>query len=119
DETFSDCMSGLVKYNCPVKTPMGLLLAGSVFVVGIQSHILSACAAVRETPGGWTTAAPRDEIRPEFSFKPHAGRTGSGSLIIEADGREGLDGYWTRTFPVQGGHYYQFQAFRKTSNVES
>lgn len=38
-------------------------------------------------------------------------------MIISHDDREGLDGYWTRTFPVEGSRYYRFQAFRKTERV--
>jgi predicted amidohydrolase len=68
-------------------------------------------------PPHWQAAAPRDEIRPQFRYEPQGGRSGQGGLIIEADEREGLDGYWTRSFPVQGGHYYQFQAYRKVSRV--
>jgi predicted amidohydrolase len=40
-------------------------------------------------------------------------------LIVQHDGRDGLDGYWTKTFPVLGGHYYRFEAFRKTDGVSS
>src|SRR5690242_7068404 len=47
-------------------------------------------------PDGWTAAAPRDEIRPEFTYDPHGGPDGKGCLVIRADGREGLDGCWTK-----------------------
>jgi predicted amidohydrolase len=68
---------------------------------------------------GWTTAAPRDEIRPDFHFEPDGGRRGAPRLILESDAREGLDGYWTKTFAVEGGRHYQFRAFRRVENVES
>jgi predicted amidohydrolase len=68
-------------------------------------------------PAGWTTAAPREEIRPRFSYDVHGGRDGQGALVIAADRREGLDGWWTRTFPVKGGGYFRFQAARKTEGV--
>ena len=77
-----------------------------------------ADAAVEEAaPDGWTTAAPRDELRPRFEFVPESGRSGRGSLVIEHDQREGLDGYWVRTFEVAGGKYYRFSAFRRTDRV--
>ena len=57
---------------------------------------------------GWETAAPRGEIRPSFDYKPSGGRDDHGAWIIAADAREGLDGFWTRSFPVQGGQYYRF-----------
>ncbi len=70
-------------------------------------------------PLGWTAAAPRDEIRPTFAYDAAGGRNGNGAFIIQHDGREGLDGYWTKTFPVQGGTWYHFEAFRRVSGVRS
>ena len=60
-------------------------------------------------PEGWTTAAPRDEIRPQFAFDSKGGPNDAGCFIIRADQREGLDGCWKKTFPVQGGKYYPFR----------
>jgi len=56
----------------------------------------------RDGPGpeGWRTAAPREEIRPEFTFQPAGGHDGKGCFVITHDSREGLHGYWTRTFPI-------------------
>ena len=68
-------------------------------------------------PEGWITAAPCDEIRPSFGYHPSDGRAGRGAFMIQHDARDGLDGYCTKTFPVQGGHYYRFQVFRKTDRV--
>lgn len=68
-------------------------------------------------PEGWQTASPREELKPAFFFKAGGGRSGNGAFIIEHDAREGLDGYWTRTFPVQGGHCYRFEVFRQSANV--
>ncbi|MCI0535183.1 MAG: carbon-nitrogen hydrolase family protein, partial [Verrucomicrobiales bacterium] len=48
-----------------------------------------------------------------------AGRNAGRALIIEHDAREGLDGFWGKTFPVTGGEFYRFRAFRKTHGVES
>ncbi|MCC7083423.1 MAG: carbon-nitrogen hydrolase family protein [Pirellulales bacterium] len=64
---------------------------------------------------GWTTAAPRDELTPKFVAMKDAG--GEPILGIEHDEREGLDGYWTKAFPVKGGQWYRFSAQRKTTNV--
>ena len=68
-------------------------------------------------PPGWTTATPREELKPAFSCTSKGGRSGHGALLIEHDAREGLDGFWTKDFPVQGGHYYRFEAFRQTQRV--
>jgi predicted amidohydrolase len=77
----------------------------------------SGKAAGDPAPAGWTTAAPREEIRPAFAFEAKAGRNGAGCFIIRADQREGLDGYWQKTFPVQGGRSYDFESSYKASGV--
>ena len=60
---------------------------------------------------GWSPESPRAEIRPEFSGDPQ------GSLIITHDQREGLDGWFQKSFPVRGGDFYRFQVLRKISNI--
>lgn len=69
-------------------------------------------------PPGWTARAPREEIRPHFSFQSKGGPTHTGTLRISHDHREGLDGWFERSFPVTGGEFYQFQALRKTTGVK-
>jgi predicted amidohydrolase len=71
------------------------------------------------TPSGWQCAAPREEIRPEFAYETDGGRNGKGRLIIQHDSREGLDGFWTKTFPITGGTFYRFEAFRRTEGIVS
>ena len=72
---------------------------------------------IAAAPDGWSVAAPRDEIRPQFAFDARGGPDGQHALLIEADHREGLDGAWVKTFPVQGGHCYRFSTVRKIENV--
>ena len=79
----------------------------------------SLAATPKGAPDGWQTASPRDEIRPSFRYDARGGRSGKGAFVIEADDREGLDGFWTTTMPVKGGCYYRFEAFRKVSQVAS
>jgi predicted amidohydrolase len=79
----------------------------------------SRAAEGPSNPEGWTTAAPREELRPAFSYQPDGGRRGKSRLIIQTDPREGLDGYWVKDIPVEGGKSYRFQAFRRSENVES
>jgi predicted amidohydrolase len=68
-------------------------------------------------PDGWTAAAPRDEIRPEFAFDPHGGPDGKGCLVINASRREGLDGCWKKTLPVIGNKHYRFGARYQAKGV--
>jgi predicted amidohydrolase len=70
-----------------------------------------------QAPEGWAAAAPRDEIRPIFAYEPGSGHDGKGVFVIRADRREGLDGYWTKTFSVTGGKHYGFQAFYQERGV--
>jgi len=72
---------------------------------------------VAGAPEGWAVASPRGEIRPDFAFDPKGGPEGQGAFVIRADGREGLDGAWVKTFPIQGGRYYHFQTLRKVDHV--
>jgi predicted amidohydrolase len=65
----------------------------------------------------WTTAAPREEIRPEFQSEETGGKSGRGALAIRTDEREGLHGWWQRTFSVRPGTHYRFAAWRRTENV--
>jgi len=73
--------------------------------------------AATPAPDGWTTAAPREEIQPAFAFNPKGGPDRAGSFVIQADAREGLAGWWTKTFSVKGGQHYRFCVLRKTTHV--
>lgn len=95
---------GLVVVAC-------LFFAAPPAVAGWEGKVAGA-------PEGWTVASPREEIRPEFSFDAKGGPDGRGAFVIRHDGREGLDGGWVKTFPVEGGHWYRFFAVRKVEHVD-
>src|SRR5689334_22963856 len=88
-----------------------------VIVVALGWSGLVAAAEI-SAPGGWTTAAPRDEVRPLFSYQSAGGHADAERLIIQADAHEGLSGQWQKSLPVTGGKYYRFQAWRKTENID-
>ena len=67
---------------------------------------------------GWVGKSPREEIRPEFVVERSGGPAGKGSLVIKADQREGLFGWWEKTIPVKGGAYYKFSVLSKVEGVE-
>ena len=75
---------------------------------------LASCSAAETrgtgAPDGWRTEAPRDEIRPAFRY--------NGTFVIEHDRREGLQGWWARTYDVQGGRSYRFRAVRRVKGVD-
>lgn len=93
----------------------------SLFSLGSALLLLTftLSASVPIAPEGWTTGAAREEIRPLFRHDPRGGPSGKGSFIIESDSREGLNGWWTKTFPVTGGQHYRFFALRKVTNADS
>ncbi len=66
---------------------------------------------------GWTTVAPREEIRPQFQPTETGGKSGQGALVIRADERDGLHGWWQKIFSVTGGQHYHFSAWRRTEHV--
>ena len=79
--------------------------------------LLALARPASQPPNGWQTVAPRDEIRPRFSFEPQGGPTKTGSMVVTHDRRDGLDGWFQKSFAVSGGDYYQFRAVRKTHKV--
>jgi predicted amidohydrolase len=70
-------------------------------------------------PAGWTTAAPRDEIKPQFGYEMAGGKSGRGCFVVSGDRRDGLTGWWTKTFDIEGGQNYRFTAWRKTEGIDS
>jgi predicted amidohydrolase len=108
-----------------------LCLVGFILVIALASFRLGAEPAARTDSAtgaaaksldaalaqGWQPVAPREEIRPRFAFDAKAGPKGNGSLIISHDEREGLHGWWQKTFPVVGDRHYRFHALRKVHNV--
>jgi hypothetical protein len=99
----------------PMKTFATLTLA----LVAFSGVSLGNDSKPREFayPSGWSAKSPRDEIRPEFSYEPTGGPKKSGTFVIRHDDREGLDGWFEKSFPVTGGEFVRFQAVRKLTGV--
>ena len=64
-------------------------------------------------PEGWTTGAPRAELRPEFEHRATGGWKDGPRWIVRTDGREGQVGWWETTLPVEGGQAYRFEVRRR------
>ncbi len=60
---------------------------------------------------GWSRESSREEIRPTFSSDD------KGIFTITHDDREGLDGWFQKSFPVSGGDFYRFEVKRKINRV--
>lgn len=82
----------------------------SILIGWIGLHLL----ALADGPGpDWKGTAARDEISPRFQKLP------GGVLRIETDSREGLDGHFSGVFPVEGGRFHRFQAWRRAGNIRA
>jgi predicted amidohydrolase len=90
--------------------------AAGIALSAVQ-HTVVGADAPPDAPNGWKPASPREEIRPVFACEPQGGPDKNGCLLIRADAREGLDGCWTRSFPIDGGQYYRFTAFYRATGV--
>ena len=93
------------------------------FALAVLAFACTVCSAssvfsgTDSFPPGWMARSPRDEIRPAFSYDPKGGPKNAGSLIITHDQRNGLDGWFGRSYPVTGGDTYRFEALRKCAGV--
>ena len=59
-------------------------------------------------PEGWTLGSPRTELLPVCRFDSGGGRSGRGAFVIAADDRQGLHGWWAKTFTVKGERFLPF-----------
>src|SRR5687768_12644867 len=86
-------------------------------LIAFAAALWAAIPINASSSDAWSAAAPRDEIRPQFQQTTSGGKSNHGALIIRADEREGLHGWWHKTFPVSPGQHYRFSAWRRTENV--
>lgn len=77
----------------------------------------AAAADIPDTPAGWTTLAPRDELKPRFEYQAAGGFRDAARWIIAADERPGLIGWWETKVPVEGGQAYRFAIRRRCEGV--
>lgn len=98
------------------RAPSAALTCALLFSFGIPHSAFGNPAP--SAPPGWTTAAPRVEIAPAFSYDPAGGPDRSGAFVLAADAREGLIGRWSTTLPVEGGKHYAFRALRDITGAD-
>lgn len=99
-----------------VRTLICLVFIGTLDLSALPQMLQAAEATA---PEGWVGKSPREEIRPAFSYSSQAGKSGKGALVISADEREGLFGWWEKTFSVKGGKHYRFSACYKVNGIEN
>ena len=93
------------------------VVIGRVSASDLDAPNDSAPGRVTTAHDGWVAGAVRDEIRPKFAHEPQGGPDGHAALVIQADNREGLDGFWKRDFAVIGGKSYRFRASYRATRV--
>ena len=98
---------------------MNAMLRSLLLLAIVANCQLAAEELGTAAPAGWSTASPREEIKPAFRFEPSGGPRGTGALVIAGDQREGTTGLWAKTFDVQGGKTYRFSVWRKAEGVAS
>ncbi len=103
--------------KCPQPEPQGDSKAATFLSQAIMLLILvlpTLASAAGSGQEAWKAESPREEIRPVFEIKPNRGHE---SLLIRAEGREGIDGHWQKAFSIKGGQYYRFHVLRRVENV--
>lgn len=94
--------------------PLRFLLS-TTLAVGVVISATRVSASDNQT---WQPVSPRSEIRPAFERQEKGGPGKEDLLLIRADGREGLDGHWEKSFNIKGGESYRFEVLRRLQNVE-
>ena len=91
----------------------------AVFLLAAIQLCPSFCdaASKSESAAGWSSESARNEIKPSFEYKPRGGPDNQEVLLISAAGRVGVDGHWSKAFPVTGGRYHYFHALHRNKNV--
>jgi predicted amidohydrolase len=100
------------------RVPPGRMFATALVGVCLAAATRPGSAGEIPDNGGWSTGAPRSEIRPEFARESVDGTGQQTVLVIQAGPRDGVDGYWTRAFPVTGGYPYRFDARYRAKGVD-
>lgn len=105
--------------NLPGRLLLLVITTGGPVVCHGQANDPIRAAGNAKLPDTWSARSPRDELRPSIFYDDVGGPKRTGAFVISHDGREGLDGWAEKSFPVTGGNWVRFHAFRRTTNVES
>ena len=92
---------------------VGTGLFAQSLVAGDEQTPCGGTVSIAEMPEEWQLKSPRDEIAAKGSRDPE-----QKAWILEAENREGIDGFWEKIFSVEGGKSYRFFALRKASEID-
>jgi len=100
--------------------PFAFLLGPAMKTLFATALVLLVPASVfAQSPSSdeWSFHSPRDEIRPDATFRSAGGYQGGPQWVITGE-KPGQVGHWQRQFPVEGGKHYQFTVQRRTIGME-
>lgn len=78
----------------------------------VSGLVILSSSALQADDIEWTAESPRNEIQPIFENQKGA------LLVLKADDREGLNGWWKATLAAKGGQHYRFTAKRRAIGVD-
>lgn len=87
--------------------PLGLLILGIAAMGAVVSQ------AADELPEGWELKTPRAELAVEGRYDD-----ATDTWHLAAPDREGMNGFWEKTFTIEGGKPVRFFALRKAENID-
>jgi len=82
---------------------------------------LLAAMAAGDSPARidqWVPESPREELKPDFATESPRRFDGVPALEIRANGKDSVNGWWTRTVPVSPGRFYEFRTLFQTGIEE-
>ncbi len=74
--------------------------------------LLAASVAICQAEESWSLKSPRPDLAVEGK------KVDDQNLQLSCPNREGLNGYWERVFPVEGGTWVEFRAIREAVGIE-
>src|SRR5688572_17426935 len=66
----------------------------------------------------WKFESQRDQISPRWYADTKTTLNNKPTLGLSGEGKEYVDGHWSKTVTVEAGQYYQFRTFFRTTKVE-
>src|SRR5262249_25504174 len=115
----SEAAEGILMRRHGLQLLAGLTLMAVTALAWSEPPSNVSAPSASAATSGWSSAAPRDEIRPNFAYQARGGPDGQECFVIKHDQREGLDGCWQKTWPLTGGKHYRFVAHYQATGVSA
>ena len=100
------------------KLLIAVLAAARLILLIAVGYAGIAIQYVYAQENGWKFESQRDQISPKWYKDTRTTFHSKPTLGLSGDGKEYVDGHWSKTVSVEAGQYYQFKTFFKTAKVE-